>query len=128
ELGPQCVEKLRGMFAFAIWDANTKTLYLARDRVGIKPLYYWHNGRSLVFASEIKAILADPAVEAAIAPEVIDRFLTFLYLPGQETLFKNVLKLPPGSYLIVREGQQEIRQYWDLIFSKPVERLSQSEA
>lgn len=96
ELGPQCVEKLRGMFAFAIWDENTKTLFLARDRVGIKPVYYWHDGRSLVFASEIKAILADPAVEAVIAPEVIDRFLTFLYLPGQETLFKNVLKLPPA--------------------------------
>ena len=85
ELGPQCVEKLRGMFAFAIWDENAKTLFLARDRVGIKPLYYWQNGRSLVFASEIKAILADPAVEAAIAPEVIDRFLTFFYVPGEET-------------------------------------------
>ena len=128
ELGPQCVEKLRGMFAFAIWDENTKTLFLARDRVGIKPVYYWHDGRSLVFASEIKAILADPAVEAVIAPEVIDRFLTFLYLPGQETLFKNVLKLPPGSYLIARDGHQEVRQYWDLHFSKPSERLSQSEA
>ena len=128
ELGPQCVEKLRGMFAFAIWDENTKTLFLARDRVGIKPLYYWHDGRSLIFASEIKAILADPAVEAAIAPEVIDRFLTFLYLPGQETLFKKVLKLPPGSYLIAREGHQEIRQYWDLHFTKPAERLSRSEA
>lgn len=128
ELGPQCVEKLRGMFAFAIWDENTKTLFLARDRVGIKPLYYWQDGRSLVFGSEIKAILADPEVEAAIAPEVIDRFLTFLYLPGQETLFKNVLKLPPGSYLIAREGHREVRQYWDLSFSKPAERLSQSEA
>ena len=128
ELGPQCVEKLRGMFAFAIWDENTKTLFLARDRVGIKPLYYWQNGRSLVFASEIKAILADPAVEAAIAPEVIDRFLTFFYVPGEETLFKNVFKLPPGSYLIAREGRPEIHQYWDLIFSKPAERLSRSEA
>lgn len=128
ELGPQCVEKLRGMFAFAIWDENTKTFFLARDRVGIKPLYYWHNDRSLVFASEIKAILADPGVERAIAPEVIDRFLTFLYLPGEETLFKNVLKLPPGSYLIVKEGHPEIRQYWDLRFSKAAERPSRREA
>jgi asparagine synthase (glutamine-hydrolysing) len=128
ELGPQCVEKLRGMFAFAIWDENTKTFFLARDRVGIKPIYYWHNDRSLVFASEIKAILADPGVERAIAPEVIDRFLTFLYLPGEETLFKNVLKLPPGSYLIVKEGHLEIRQYWDLRFSKAAERPSRREA
>ena len=128
ELGPQCVEKLRGMFAFAIWDENAKTLYVARDRVGIKPLYYWQNGRSLVFASEIKAILADPAVERAIAPEIIDRFLTFFYLPGEETLFKGVRKLPPGSYLIVKDGRSEIRQYWDLHFPKPAERLSRSEA
>ena len=128
ELGPQCVEKLRGMFAFAIWDENAKTLYVARDRVGIKPLYYWQNGRSLVFASEIKAILADPAVERAIAPEIIDRFLTFFYLPGEETLFKGVRKLPPGSYLIVKDGHPEIRQYWDLHFPKPAERLSRSEA
>jgi asparagine synthase (glutamine-hydrolysing) len=128
ELGPQCVEKLRGMFAFAIWDENSKTLFLARDRVGIKPLYYWQNGNSLVFASEIKAILADPAVERAIAPEVIDRFLTFFYLPGEETLFKNVLKLPPGSYLIAKDGRPEIRQYWDLRFSKAAARPSESEA
>jgi asparagine synthase (glutamine-hydrolysing) len=128
ELGPQCLEKLRGMFAFAIWDQNTKALFLARDRVGIKPLYYWQNDRSLVFASEIKAILVDPAVERAIAPEVIDRFLTFLYLPGEETLFKGVHKLLPGNYLIVKDGHTEIRQYWDLCFSKPDERLSQKEA
>jgi asparagine synthase (glutamine-hydrolysing) len=112
------------MFAFAIWDENTETLFLARDRVGIKPLYYWQNARSLVFGSEIKAILVDPSVEPAIMPEMIDRFLTFFYLPGEETLFKNVRKLPPGSYLIVKQGRPEIRQYWDLHFSKPVERTS----
>ncbi len=70
------------------------------------------------FASEIKAILADPRSKRAIAPEVIDRFLTFLYLPGEETLLKGVRKLPPGSYLIVKEGHAEIRQYWDLRFTK----------
>jgi asparagine synthase (glutamine-hydrolysing) len=90
ELGPQCLEKLRGMFAFAIWDEKTKTLFLARDRVGIKPLYYCQTDKSLVFASEIKAILADPAVHREIAPEIIDRFLTFLYLPGEETLLKGI--------------------------------------
>jgi asparagine synthase (glutamine-hydrolysing) len=119
ELGPQCVEKLRGMFAFALWDQNTKTLLLVRDRVGIKPLYYSLTDKAIVFASEIKAILADPAINRELAPEIIDRFLTFLYVPGQETLLKGICKLAPGHYLVVKDGTAEIRQYWDLRFSKP---------
>ncbi|MFY9726823.1 MAG: asparagine synthase (glutamine-hydrolyzing) [Bryobacteraceae bacterium] len=128
ELGPECLAKLRGMFAFAIWDEGAKTLFLARDRVGIKPLYYCLTGRSLVFASEIKAILADPAVDREIAPEMIDRFLTFLYLPGQETLHKGILKLAPGHYLLFKNAKTEIHQYWDLSFSKPSDRPSPQEA
>jgi asparagine synthase (glutamine-hydrolysing) len=128
ELGPQCLEKLRGMFAFAIWDEKTKTLFLARDRVGIKPLYYCRTGKSLVFASEIKAILADPAVPCEIAPEIIDRFLTFLYLPGEETLLKGIQKLSPGWYLLARNGRTELRQYWDLHFPKPSRSLSLRQA
>jgi asparagine synthase (glutamine-hydrolysing) len=128
ELGPQCVERLRGMFAFAIWDENKKTLFLARDRVGIKPLYYWLNERSLVFGSEIKAILADDAVDREIAPEVIDRFMTFLYLPGEETLLKGIKKLTPGHYLLCKEGKTEIKQYWDLKFTKPEKRRSVRQA
>jgi asparagine synthase (glutamine-hydrolysing) len=124
ELGPQCVEKLRGMFAFALWDENTKSLFLARDRVGIKPLYYSLSSEAIVFASEIKAILADPAISRNLAPEIIDRFLTFLYLPGEETLLKEVSKLAPGHYLLLKNGKAEIRQYWDLQFFKPSERLS----
>ncbi|MGB7498235.1 MAG: asparagine synthase (glutamine-hydrolyzing) [Candidatus Acidiferrum sp.] len=119
ELGPQCLERLRGMFAFAIWDENTKSLLLARDRVGIKPLYYCLTDRSLVFGSEIKAILADPSIGREIAPEMIDRFLTFLYLPGQETLLRGIRKLLPGHYLLVRDEKVVIRQYWDLSFAKP---------
>jgi asparagine synthase (glutamine-hydrolysing) len=128
ELGPQCLEKLRGMFAFAIWDENTKMLFLARDRVGIKPLYYSLTDQSLVFASEIKAILADPGVDRKLAPEVIDRFLTFLYVPGEETLLKGIKKLPPGHYLLAKNGKAEVKQYWDLRFSKPAEARSFSEA
>jgi asparagine synthase (glutamine-hydrolysing) len=128
EHGPECLEKLRGMFAFAIWDQKAKTLFLARDRVGIKPLYYCLTSRSLVFASEIKAILADPAVDRTLAPEIIDRFLTFLYLPGEETLLKGISKLAPGSYLVLKDGRPEIRQYWDLSFSKADGRPSQKEA
>ena len=128
ELGPQCLEKLRGMFAFAIWDENTKTLFLARDRVGIKPLYYSLIDNSIVFASEIKAILADPAIKRNLAPEIIDRFLTFLYVPGEETLLKGICKLAPGHYLLAKDGKTEIRQYWDLRFIKPSERLSLKDA
>jgi asparagine synthase (glutamine-hydrolysing) len=119
ELGPQCLERLRGMFAFAIWDEKAKSLFLARDRVGIKPLYYCLTDKSLVFASEIKAILADPSIRREIAPEMIDRFLTFLYTPGQETLLKGIRKLLPGHYLLVRDGEVVIQQYWDLCFAKP---------
>jgi len=128
EFGPQCLEKLRGMFAFAIWDENAKTLFLARDRVGIKPLYYSLTDKAIVFASEIKAILADPSIDRELAPEIIDRFLTFLYVPGEETLLKGVRKLEPGHYLLVKNGKAEIRQYWDLQFSKPSNPLSLDDA
>jgi asparagine synthase (glutamine-hydrolysing) len=128
ELGCACLQKLRGMFAFAIWDEKTATFFLARDRVGIKPVYYCLTDRSLVFASEIKAILADPSVDRTIAPEVIDRFLTFFYLPGEETLLKGILKLAPGCYLLIKDGRPEIHQYWDLSFSKPGEMPTQNEA
>jgi asparagine synthase (glutamine-hydrolysing) len=128
EFGPQCLEKLRGMFAFAIWDENKKTLFLARDRVGIKPLYYSLIDNSIVFASEIKAILADPAIKRTLAPEIIDRFLTFLYVPGEETLLKGIRKLAPGHYLLAKDGKTEIQQYWDLRFLKPSERISLKDA
>jgi asparagine synthase (glutamine-hydrolysing) len=127
EWGEQCIEKLRGMFAFAIWDENRKQLLLARDRVGIKPLYYWLSDKSLVFGSEIKALLADPEVKAEVSPEMIDRFLTFLYLPGEETLLLNVRKLAPGTYMIVRKGKTQIQKYWDLQFSPKVQSQEQAE-
>lgn len=116
EFGPGCVERLRGMFAFAIWDEKAKSLFLARDRVGIKPLYYSLTNTGITFASEIKAILADPSVRRELAPDVVDRFLTFLYVPGRETLLRSVQKLEPGHYLLAKNGSAEIRQYWDLQF------------
>ena len=93
-----------------------KQLLLARDRVGIKPLYYRLTDDSLIFASEIKAILADPTAKREIAPEMIDRFLTFMYLPGEETLLKGIQKLAPGHYLQLVNNKPVIRQYWDLTF------------
>jgi asparagine synthase (glutamine-hydrolysing) len=124
ELGPACLEKLRGMFGFAIWDNNTRSLLLARDRVGIKPLYYRLTDSSLLFASAIKAILADPSVDREMSPELIDRFLTFLYMPGEETLLKGIRKLAPGHYLLVKDGKPVIRQYWDLQFTQPSDSRS----
>lgn len=129
EFGPASVEKLRGMFAFAIWDQNTKVLLLARDRVGIKPLYYSITVNAIVFASEIKAILADPAINRTIDANIIDRFLTFLYVPGQDTLLQGIRKLEPGHYLLVRDQKVEIHQYWDLSFarSRPIRNIQDSE-
>ena len=116
ELGDECIQKLYGMFAFALWDDRQKTLLLARDRVGIKPLYYCLTHESLIFASEIKAILADPTVRVEVEPTLLDRFLTYFYMPGEETLFKNIHKLSPGHYLSVKNGRHQIKQYWDLGF------------
>ncbi len=117
EFGEKCVEKLRGMFAFAIWDEGQETLLLARDRVGIKPLYYWLGEKSIIFGSEIKSIFANRDVEPEVLLRGIDRFLTFYYTPGEETLFRNIRKLAPGCCMLVKGGKIQIRQYWDLEFS-----------
>lgn len=127
EYGPACVERLRGMFAFAIWDERKKTLMLARDRIGIKPLYYAMGGDSLVFGSEMKAILADPNISARVRPEIVNRFLTFFYVPGEDTLFEHIFKLQPGSYMIVREGKPEVHQYWDLSFHPTSRSIAEAE-
>jgi asparagine synthase (glutamine-hydrolysing) len=116
EYGPDCVSRLRGMFAFAIWDAPNKTLFLARDRVGIKPLYYALNSTGLAFASEIKALIADPSISREIEPQVVDRFLTYLFTPGAETLLRGIRKLEAGHWLLLKNGTATIRQYWDLQF------------
>lgn len=129
EFGAACVEKLRGMFAFAIWDGRQEVLLLARDRVGIKPLYYRLTDECIVFGSEIKAILADPEVQPEVLPGMIDRFLTFYYVPGEETLFRDIRKLAPGSYLVIQGGKTQITRYWDLHFSttaRSIEDAAQS--
>jgi asparagine synthase (glutamine-hydrolysing) len=128
EFGPKCLEKLQGMYGLAIWDTKARSLFLARDRVGIKPLYYCLTGKSLVFGSEIKAILADPSVKREIAPELIDRFLTFLYMPGEETLLAGIKKLAPGHYLLIKDGKTEVRQYWDLDLAEPSRKISLADA
>jgi asparagine synthase (glutamine-hydrolysing) len=116
EYGASGLSRLRGMFSFAVWDDRNRKLLLARDRVGIKPLYYRLTSESIVFASEIKAILADPAIKAEIDPLSLDRFLTYFYTPGSETVFKGIRKLEPGHYLEVTDGRVRIERYWDLEF------------
>lgn len=127
EYGTDCVQKMRGMFAFAIWDSGSKTLFLARDRVGIKPLYYYVAKDFVSFASEMKAILADPAVLRQVDPQIIDKFLTYYYVPGDRTLLRNLLKLEPGHTLTIRDGKVETRQYWDLDFTPRDDRRSARE-
>jgi asparagine synthase (glutamine-hydrolysing) len=127
ELGPDCTKKLRGMFAFAIWDSLRKTLFLARDRVGIKPLYYYLDENFISFGSEMKAILVDPAVRREIDPAMIDRFLTYYYVPGSPTLLCNFFKLEPGHWLLVQNGKIQIQSYWDLDF-QPVNDNESSKA
>ena len=116
QYGADCVQHLRGMFAFAIWDAEAQQLFLARDRVGIKPLYYYWDGRRFLFASELKAMLQDPDVERAIDPCALDDYLTYLYIPAPKTIFKRMRKLQPGHTLTVSANGLCERQYWDLAF------------
>jgi asparagine synthase (glutamine-hydrolysing) len=119
EYGEECVQELRGMFAFAIWDSRKRTLLLARDRVGIKPLYYYLDNHFLSFGSEVKAILADPSVSREVDPEIVDRFLTYRYVPGRQTLHRNIFKLEPGHILSAREdGTTQMRRYWDLDYGE----------
>lgn len=123
QYGPQCVDYLRGMFAFAIWNEKKRELLLARDRVGIKPLYYRIDDRCLLFGSEMKAILRDPSVPREVDVPMIDRFLSYYYMPGDETLLKGIKKLTPGHYLVARDGRVEIKQYWDLHFGRVTQDL-----
>jgi asparagine synthase (glutamine-hydrolysing) len=117
EYGTDCVQRLRGMFGFAIWDARDRSLFLARDRIGIKPLYYYVDSKCIVFGSELKAILADPTIPRDVAPELIDRFLSYYYMPGGQTLLRNLFKLEPGHTLLAKNGRYEVRRYWDLHFA-----------
>jgi asparagine synthase (glutamine-hydrolysing) len=119
EHGAACVTHLRGMFAFAIWDERKRRLLLVRDRVGIKPLYYYQSKDSLVFASELKGLLAMPDVQRLLHEDAIDTFWTYRFLPGCETLLRGIHKLLPGHLMVVEAGRRPvISQYWDLKFER----------
>lgn len=114
EYGDDCLQHLNGMFALAIWDGRQDKLLLARDRLGIKPLYYFLHDRGLVFASELKAVLEHPDVPRQIDLEALDSFLTFEYIPAPLSIFQGIRKLPPGHVLVLQDGKATVRQYWVL--------------
>ena len=132
EWGADCLPYLNGMFAFAVWDNRERTLTLARDHVGIKPLYYAHlpskNGQGpvFVFASEVKAILATSLVERALDLEALHQFLTFLWVPDPNTLFKGIKTLPPAHTLTLRGDEIAVREWWDVAFDQIEEGRSQT--
>ncbi|HET8654093.1 MAG TPA: asparagine synthase (glutamine-hydrolyzing) [Longimicrobiaceae bacterium] len=114
EHGPEMLPLLRGMFAFAIWDANERRLFLARDRIGIKPLYYTFAGGRFLFGSEIKALLAHPAVERDLDTEALYHYLSYYTTPAPRTMFRGVSKLPAGHFMLVDErGEATVRRWWD---------------
>ncbi|REK22358.1 MAG: asparagine synthase (glutamine-hydrolyzing) [Planctomycetota bacterium] len=114
EWGSDCVQRLRGMFAFAIWDGNRRELFAVRDRMGIKPFYYVVNDETLLCASEIKGIVSSGRHAAAINRRAVPEFVTFGYIAGEETLFDGVKKLLPGHYLHWKDGQVRTKQYWEI--------------
>jgi asparagine synthase (glutamine-hydrolysing) len=114
------------MFAFAIWDSRDESLFLARDRLGIKPLYYADTPAGFAFASEIKALLAIPGLERSVDLSALDQFMTFLWTPGPTTVFRGVSKLAPAHCLVYRDGAAEVSEYWDLKFEED-ESIAESE-
>src|SRR3989344_4409898 len=114
EWGEKILERLNGMFAFAIWDSNNRELFVARDRLGIKPLYYYWNSNKFIFASEIKAILCDSEIRREINKDAARDYLNLRYIPGEKTLFLGIKKLLPGHYAILKNNLLEIKQFWDV--------------
>ncbi|HEX2344236.1 MAG TPA: asparagine synthase (glutamine-hydrolyzing) [Vicinamibacterales bacterium] len=112
--GDDCVHRFRGMFAFALWDAPKRRLLLARDRLGVKPLYWTVVNDRLIFGSEIKAILASGLIEARANDDALPEFLTTRYLSSEETLFRGIRRLMPGCRLVYEDGKVSIQQYWDI--------------
>ena len=117
EYGLECLQKFNGMFAFALWDKTKQELILARDRLGIKPLYYFYDRGKLAFASELKALLEIPHVSRELNYQALYDYIGYEFIPAPNTIFRNIYKLPPGHYLRFREGKLELTRYWNLQFS-----------
>ena len=120
EDGWECVKRFNGIFAFALWDDNKKTLLVARDRIGIKPLYYYYDNEIFIFASEMRAILKALAERPAIDHSSLFRYLILQYIPAPDTLYKNIYKLMPATVMLVNRKGIEVKQYWDINEAKEV--------
>jgi asparagine synthase (glutamine-hydrolysing) len=120
EMGPECVKRLRGMFAFAIWDENKQRLLLARDRAGEKPLYYYRDSDQLIFGSEIVALLQDRSIPVQPDPEAVWQYLHLRFIPSPLSGFQAIRKLPAAHYLMVENGKVHIERYWALDYSTKV--------
>ena len=125
QYGEECLVHLRGMFAFAVWDNRDRKLFIARDRLGIKPLYFAERGGSLLFGSEVKALLRHPDMCASLDRRALSDYLSLKYVPAPRTLFAGVHSLPPGHCLSAHYGRIEIKQYWDISFQKPATPVSE---
>lgn len=128
EFGEAAVHLLRGMFGYAIWDTRRRRLVLARDRVGIKPMYYTVSGERLVFGSEIKSILAVPGIPREIDPDALNAYLTLQYVPSPKTMLAEIHKLPPGHLLIWEDGRIRLEQYWDVVYDDDAPPMSEAAA
>lgn len=124
--GPDMVNRLNGIFAFALWDTKAEQLWLFRDRMGVKPLYYAQVGSRLYFASEIKALLACPEIEPVLDVETVPEYLAMLYVPNPRTMFKGIFKLPPGHRLLWEKGRISVEPYWKMQFG-PLSESSENE-
>lgn len=126
EKGERFVESLEGMFAIALWDDTKQTLFLARDRVGEKPLYYYHDTTHVLFASELKAILADPRVEKTIDPEALHYYFVYGRVPSPFSIIRGVKKLEPAAVAIIHQGKLQLKKYWQPSFARKL-ALSEQE-
>jgi len=128
EMGEQLLERLNGMFAFAIWDGKKRKLFLARDRIGIKPLYYAYNGKDIAFASEPKALLQLPWIEGRLDPQGLSHYLSYDFIPAPYCIYKDIRKIPPGHQVVYQNGDLRCERYWDLDLTDRFEgRLDEEE-
>ncbi len=118
EYGVDCLKLFNGMFAFAIWDSRKDLLFVARDRFGKKPLYYGTFDNQFIFGSELKALLKHPSARKEINTDAVSKYLAYEYVPTPYSIFKNIYKLEPASYLVLKNGKTEIKEYWDLEFER----------
>jgi asparagine synthase (glutamine-hydrolysing) len=118
EWGEDVLQHLRGMFAFALWDLRQQRLLAGRDRLGIKPFYYYHQGGRLAFASEIKGLLTLPDIPRRVNPQALYDYLGYEFVPSPQTMFEGISKLPPGHFLTLSSRGLEVKPYWDIRFSE----------